>query len=76
MINSGEMVEGALVAVNAHLHLLSESERKIGQYICKEPKKALHFNVRELAKQSNSSYFLLTLVNHTGLKMDLLLTFK
>jgi DNA-binding MurR/RpiR family transcriptional regulator len=55
MTHHTEMVEGALVAVNAHLHLLSESEKKIAQYICKEPKKALHFNVRELAKQSNSS---------------------
>ncbi|MBI9093367.1 MAG: MurR/RpiR family transcriptional regulator [Sphaerochaeta sp.] len=55
MTKSFEMVGGALVAVNAHLHLLSESERKVGEYICKEPKKALHYNVRELAKQSNSS---------------------
>lgn len=55
MTKSFERVEGALVAVNAHLHLLSESERKIAEYICKEPRKALHFNVRELAKQSNSS---------------------
>ncbi len=55
MTQSFERVEGALVAVNAHLHLLSESERKIAEYICKEPRKALHFNVRELAKQSNSS---------------------
>ena len=55
MTQSFETMEGALVTVNAHLHLLSESERKIGEYICKEPKNALHFNVRELAKQSNSS---------------------
>ncbi len=54
-MNIDGRIEGALVTVNAHLHLLSESERKIGEYICKEPKKALHFNVRELAKQSNSS---------------------
>ncbi|NCB02310.1 MAG: MurR/RpiR family transcriptional regulator, partial [Spirochaetia bacterium] len=55
MTHNTGTVEGALVTVNAHLHLLSESERKIGEYICREPKKALHFNVRELAKQSNSS---------------------
>ncbi|NQT59923.1 MAG: MurR/RpiR family transcriptional regulator [Bacteroidetes bacterium] len=48
-------IEGALIAINARLDTLSESERKIAEYVFKEPKKALHFNVRELAKQSNSS---------------------
>ena len=48
-------IEGALAAINARLSTLSESERKIAEYVFKEPKKALHFNVRELAKQSDSS---------------------
>jgi DNA-binding MurR/RpiR family transcriptional regulator len=48
-------IDGAFVAINARLDTLSESERKIADYVFKEPKKALHFNVRELAKQSGSS---------------------
>jgi DNA-binding MurR/RpiR family transcriptional regulator len=48
-------IEGALVAINARLSTLSESERKIADFVCKEPKKTLYFNVRELAKQSDSS---------------------
>ena len=50
-----KVIEGALVAVNARLDTLSESERKIADYIFREPKKAIHLNVRELAKQSGSS---------------------
>ncbi|WP_320127817.1 MurR/RpiR family transcriptional regulator [uncultured Sphaerochaeta sp.] len=48
-------IDGALVAINAHLSTLSDSERKVAEYVFKEPKKTLYFNVRELAKQSDSS---------------------
>ena len=48
-------IDGALVAINARLDTMSESERKIADYVFRKPKKALHFNIRELAKQSGSS---------------------
>lgn len=48
-------IEGALFDINARWDLLSDSERKIAAYVLKEPKKTLHFNVRELARQSGSS---------------------
>jgi len=48
-------IEGAFVSVNAHLHTLSESERKIADYVYKNPKKTLYYTVRELGKQSGSS---------------------
>lgn len=48
-------IDGALVAINARLAALSESEKKVAEYVFREPKKALHFNIRELAKQSGSS---------------------
>ena len=48
-------IESALAAINARLDHLSESERKVAEYVCRESKKALHYNVSELAKQSGSS---------------------
>lgn len=48
-------IEGALFDINARWDILSDSEKKIAAYVLKEPKKTLHFNVRELAKQSGSS---------------------
>ena len=54
MDNSSAIV-GALVAINAHLDALSESERKVAEYVFSEPKKTLHLNVRELAKQCDAS---------------------
>lgn len=35
--------------------MLADSEKKIAAFVLKEPKKTLHYNVRELAKQSDSS---------------------
>jgi DNA-binding MurR/RpiR family transcriptional regulator len=48
-------IESALAAINARLESLSESERKVAEYVFREPKKTLHFNVSELARQSGSS---------------------
>ncbi len=48
-------IEGALFEINAHYDLLSDSEKKVASYVLREPKKTLHFNVRELSKQSGAS---------------------
>jgi DNA-binding MurR/RpiR family transcriptional regulator len=48
-------IESALAAINARLESLSESERKVAEYVFREPKKTLHYNVGELARQSGSS---------------------
>ncbi|MCF7954093.1 MAG: MurR/RpiR family transcriptional regulator [Spirochaetales bacterium] len=48
-------IEGALFDINARWDMISDSERKVASYVLKEPKKTLHFNVRELAKQSGTS---------------------
>jgi DNA-binding MurR/RpiR family transcriptional regulator len=48
-------VEGALYAINAQYGLLSDSEKKVASYVLREPKKTVHFNVRELSKQSGAS---------------------
>jgi len=48
-------IEGALFEINAHYDSLSDSEKKVAAYVLREPKKTLHFNVRELSKQSGSS---------------------
>jgi DNA-binding MurR/RpiR family transcriptional regulator len=48
-------IEGALFDINARWDILSDSEKKIAAYVIKEPKKTLHYNVRELAKQSGAS---------------------
>lgn len=48
-------IEGALFEINAHYNLLSDSEKKVAAYVLREPKKTLHFNVRELSKQSGAS---------------------
>lgn len=48
-------IEGALFDINARWDILSDSEKKVAAYVLKESKKTLHFNVRELAKQSGSS---------------------
>ncbi|NCC66491.1 MAG: MurR/RpiR family transcriptional regulator, partial [Spirochaetia bacterium] len=34
---------------------LSDSEKKVASYVLREPKKTVHFNVRELSKQSGAS---------------------
>lgn len=48
-------IESALVAISARMESLSDSERKVAEYVLHEPKKTLHFNVSELARQSGSS---------------------
>ena len=48
-------IESALVAISARKESLSDSERKVAEYVLHEPKKTLHFNVSELARQSGSS---------------------
>ncbi len=48
-------IESALAAIDARLTQLSDSERKVAEYVVREPKKTLHFNVSELARQSGSS---------------------
>ncbi|MPM33844.1 putative HTH-type transcriptional regulator YbbH [bioreactor metagenome] len=48
-------IEGALFEINAHFDSLSDSEKKVASYVLREPKKTLHYNVRELSKQSGAS---------------------
>ena len=48
-------IEGALFEINARWDMLADSEKKIAAFVLREPKKTLHYNVRELAKQSDSS---------------------
>ena len=38
-------IESALAAISARLDSLSESERKVAEFVVREPKKTLHFNV-------------------------------
>jgi len=47
--------ESALASIELKLDSLSESERKVAEYVLREPKKTLHLNVGELARQSGSS---------------------
>ncbi|HUX42032.1 MAG TPA: MurR/RpiR family transcriptional regulator [Rectinemataceae bacterium] len=47
--------ESAIASIELKLDSLSESERKIAEYVLREPKKTLHYNVSELARQSGSS---------------------
>ncbi len=54
-MNEEPKIESALAAINAQVDSLSESERKVAEYVFREPKKTLHFNVSELARQSGSS---------------------
>ncbi len=48
-------IQGAVFEINARWDVLSDSERKVAAYVLAEPKKTLHFNVRELSKQSGAS---------------------
>ena len=48
-------IESALAAMHARLDILSEAERKVAEYVFREPKKTLHYNVSELARQSGVS---------------------
>lgn len=53
-------IAGALREINAKYTTLSDSERKVADYVTLNPKKALHFTVRELAKQSGTSQAAIT----------------
>lgn len=48
-------IDGALAAIEARAAILSDAERKVAEFVLREPKKALHFNVAELGRQSGSS---------------------
>ena len=48
-------IEGAMATINAGWGQLALSEQKVADYVVREPKKTLHFTVRELARQSGSS---------------------
>jgi DNA-binding MurR/RpiR family transcriptional regulator len=48
-------IESALASIELKLDSLSEAERKVAEYVLREPKKVLHYNVGELARQSLSS---------------------
>lgn len=47
--------ESALASIELRKTDLSESERKVAEYVLAEPKKTLHFNIAELARQSGAS---------------------
>ncbi|MEI6874782.1 MAG: MurR/RpiR family transcriptional regulator [Spirochaetota bacterium] len=48
-------IASALSSIESRKASLSDSERKVADYVLKEPKKTLHFNVSELARQSGAS---------------------
>ena len=48
-------IPGALFEIDARWESLSESEKRVAAYVVEHPKKVLHLNVRELAKQAESS---------------------
>lgn len=48
-------IEGALAAIEAKASALSEAEKRVGDYVLREPKKALYLTVAELGRQSGVS---------------------
>ena len=54
-MESTHQIPGALFEINARWESLSESEKRVASFVVQNPKKVLHLNVRELAKQSTSS---------------------
>ncbi len=50
-----ERIESALAAMHARLDSLSDAERKVAEFVFREPKKSLHYNVAELARQCGAS---------------------
>ena len=48
-------IESALAAMHAGLDNLSDAERKVAEFVFREPKKTLHYNVAELARQCGAS---------------------
>ena len=54
-MESTHQIPGAIFEINARWESLSESEKRVASFVVQNPKKVLHLNVRELAKQSSSS---------------------
>jgi len=54
-MESTHQIPGAIFEINARWESLSESEKPVASFVVQNPKKVLHLNVRELAKQSSSS---------------------
>ncbi len=48
-------IESALAAMHAGLNNLSDAERKVAEFVFREPKRTLHYNVAELARQCGAS---------------------
>lgn len=48
-------IDGAVAAIRARSATLSGAERKVADYVLKEPTRTLHYNVAELARQSETS---------------------
>ncbi|HUX37673.1 MAG TPA: MurR/RpiR family transcriptional regulator [Rectinemataceae bacterium] len=55
MADEPKNFESALASIELKLDSLSGAERKVAEYVLSEPKKTLHFNVGELARQSGTS---------------------
>ncbi|MFA5698634.1 MAG: MurR/RpiR family transcriptional regulator [Sphaerochaeta sp.] len=53
-------ISGAMREINAKYTTLSDSEKKVADYVTANPKKALHYTVRELARQSGTSQAAIT----------------
>lgn len=54
-MDEGKTIDSALAAMRSRMGILSEAERKVAEYVFREPKKTLHYNVSELARQSGVS---------------------
>jgi DNA-binding MurR/RpiR family transcriptional regulator len=48
-------VESALFAIRQYLPVLPQAERKAAEYVLAEPRRVLHYNITELARQSGVS---------------------
>jgi DNA-binding MurR/RpiR family transcriptional regulator len=48
-------MESALFAIRQHLPTLPAAEKKAALYVLEEPKKVIHYNITELARQSGAS---------------------
>ena len=66
-MESTHQIPGALFEINARWESLSESEKRVASYVVQNPKKVLHLNVRELAKQSTVHTNMLCLIPITHL---------
>lgn len=52
---STDHFDSALAAIEAKASQLSGSERKVAEYVLANPRKTLHYNVNELARQAGAS---------------------